>query len=336
MAEAEQGRIEVAPEELEFFSSGLNRPECVLCLADGTVATSNWAGGVSVIHPDGLVRHILGERPGREPVATNGFAIDGNGDFLLADLGGDGGGIWRLGIDGQLAPLLTEVGGTAIPPTNFVGVDRKGRIWATVSTRHKPRADAYRPDIADGFIILLDDNGARIVADGLGYTNEAIVDPGGDWLYVNETFGRRTSRFRIGDDGSLGVRETVTEYGPGTFPDGLAFDEEGHFWMTSVVSNRLIRVAPDGDQTVVLEENDPDALEVVEAAYQACEMERKHLDIIKSEVMQSISSIAFGGADRRTVFLGNLLDHRIYSFRSPVAGAEPSHWNIGLARYAGG
>ena len=40
--------------------------------------------------------------------------------------------------------------------------------------------------------------------------------------------------------------ETVTQFGAGDFPDGLAFDEEGHAWVVSIVSNRLIRVAPDG------------------------------------------------------------------------------------------
>jgi sugar lactone lactonase YvrE len=331
MENGDSTRFHIEPADLGRFGGGLKRPECVLCLADGTVVTSNWGGGVSVTAPGGGVRHILGERPGQQPVATNGFAIDRRGDFLLADLGNDGGGVWRLACDGTLTPVMTEVDGVAMPPTNFVGVDRQDRIWATVSTRHAPRDTAYRPDVADGFIVLMDARGTRVVADDLGYTNEAIVDPGGDWLYVNETMARRTSRFAIGGDGSLGPRQTVTEYGPGTFPDGLAFDEEGCFWMTSVVSNRLIRVAPDGSQTIVVEENDPAALAIVERAFQAGEMGRPHLDSIETEVMLSISSIAFGGRDRRTVFLGNLLDDKLYSFKSPVAGAAPPHWDIVLS-----
>ena len=49
---------------------------------------------------------------------------------------------------------------------------------------------------------------------------------------------------------------------------------------------------------------------------------------VEAEIMRSVSSIAFGGPDRRTVYLGNLLDQRIYSFRSPIPGAAPSHWNF--------
>jgi sugar lactone lactonase YvrE len=49
--------------------------------------------------------------------------------------------------------------------------------------------------VSDGFIVRVDDAGARIVADGLGYTNEVQLDPSGERLYVNETFGRRLSRW---------------------------------------------------------------------------------------------------------------------------------------------
>ena len=47
-----------------------------------------------------------------------------------------------------------------------------GRVWVTVSTRLTPRALGYRSDVADGFVVRRRPRGARIVADGLGYTNE--------------------------------------------------------------------------------------------------------------------------------------------------------------------
>ena len=323
--------FQLKPGDLDFYGAGLTRPECVLCLADGTVITSHWEGGVSIIDTAGGRRDILGQRSNDlPPVATNGFALTGAGDFLLADLHGDGGGVWRLSQDGNVSPLLVELDGQALPSANFVGVDHKDRIWITISTRHDPRALAYRADVADGFIILMDGAGARIVADNIGYTNEAIVDPSGNWLYVNETMARRTSRYRIKDDNSLGPRETFVEYGAGTYPDGLAFDEEGAFWMTSVVSNRVVRVTADREQTVVVEENDAEQLAVVEKAFLARKMGREHLDSIQTEVMKSISSIAFGGPDRRTAYLGNLLDTRLYTFESPVPGFLPSHWNVRL------
>lgn len=318
------------PGELETVGRDLKRPECVLCTRAGDVVASHWDGGVTHIRADGSQRHILGMREERSPVGTNGCAITADGDFLLADLSEGGGGVWRLTAEGALAPFVLEVDGVGLPPTNFVGVDRTGRTWITVSTRHEPRHDALRRDVADGYIVLADERGARIAADGLCYTNEAIVDPAGEWLYVNETMARRTSRYRIALDGTLGERETVTEYGLGTFPDGLAFDAEGHVWITAVLANSVVRVAPDGSQQVIVEENDPELLREIETLHESCSLTGRDLARIKTEVMKNISSIAFGGPDLKTVYLGNLLDDKLYSFRSPVAGAKPSHWEVNL------
>ena len=192
-------------------------------------------------------------------------------------------------------------------PSNFVFEDDRDRVWITVSTRRVPRAAGYRPDVADGFIVLADARGVRIVADGIGFTNEAMLSPGGHWLYVNETFARRLSRFRVAPDGSLGGKEIVTTFGHGTYPDGLAFDAEGHVWITSIVSNRVLRVAPDGATTLVLEDADPAHVDWCEAAYLRCELGRPHLDKAAGRVLKNISSLAFGGPDLRTAYLGCLL-----------------------------
>jgi sugar lactone lactonase YvrE len=135
--------------------------------------------------------------------------------------------------------------GGPLPPSNFVISDGAGGLWLTISTRRVPRALGYRKDVDDGFIVhIAADGPARIAADGLGYTNECMVHPSGKWLYVNETFVRRLSRFELLGPGKLGRRETVCEFGAGTFPDGLAFDVDGNAWVTSIVSNRVVRVSP--------------------------------------------------------------------------------------------
>ena len=316
-------------QSLGHLGTGLVRPECVLATAHGDLYSADWRGGVAHRLPDGTQRLYSGRLPGGAGLRPNGIALLADGSFLIAHLGAEQGGVYRLMRDGRVEPWLLEVAGEALPPTNFVLRDAAGRTWVTVSTRLVPRALGYRRSCNDGFIACVQPDGrAAVVADGLGYTNEVALHPGGAWLYVNETFARRLSRFSLRSNGSLGARETVTEFGPGTFPDGLAFDEAGHAWVVSIVSNRLIRVAPDGSQTLWLEDADAEHLAWVEAAYEAAQMGRPHLDGVRSQVLRNISSIAFAGPQRRTAVLGCLLGDSLATLALPVAGAVPAHWNV--------
>ena len=319
-----------APEALTLvdtpLGSGLVRPECVLATRAGDLFTADWRGGVAHLRPDGSQALYSGPGPDGLVLKPNGIALQADGSFLVTHLGATDGGVFQLTRAGVVTPWLLRVDGLDLPPTNFVLLDATGGAWVTVSTRLQPRALGYRRSCNDGFIVRVDAHGARTVADGLGYTNEVALHPSGRWLYVNETFSRRLSRFALRSDGSLGAKEVVCEFGPGTFPDGLAFDEAGHAWVVSIVSNRLIRVAPDGAQTVWLEDADPAHLAWVEAAFEAGQMDRPHLDGIRSQRLRNISSIAFAGADRRTGVLGCLLGDRLESVRLPVAGVAPTHW----------
>ena len=313
-------------DDVEFLATGLVRPECVLCTKAGALFASDWGGGVTRIGPDGGQQRILA--PASAGLRPNGIALSRDGSFLIAHLGDTEGGVFRLRRDGGLEPVLIEVAGEALPPTNFVMEDALGRLWITVSTPRAPRHLGYRRDLAEGFIVLLDQRGARIVARDLGYTNEVQIDPSGEWLYVNETFGRRLSRFRIGANGGLSERQTVTEFGLGTFPDGLAFDCEGAAWVVSIVSNRVIRVDREGRQEILLEDSDAEHLAWVEAAYEAGTLGRPHLDRAASRRLRNVSSLAFGGPDLKTVTLGCLLGDSLARFRSPVAGWPLPHWEI--------
>ncbi len=308
----------------EAIGSDLHRPECVLTARDGTLWTSDWRGGVTRIAPDGTQRAIIDAAAGLKP---NGIAILPSGSFLLANLG-EAGGVWRLSRDGVAEPYLMEADGVQLPPCNFVLVDELRRTWITVSTRREPRDLAFRSDVADGFIVLVDETGARIVADGLGYTNEVQIDPSGRWLYVNETFGRRLRRFAIGAGGSLkGDGEVVALFGDGTYPDGLCFDSAGTAWITSPVSNRILCIDSEGTQTVFFEDADRSHVAWVEEAFQKGLMRRQHLEACGETRLRNLSSLAFGGADLKTGYLGSLQGTAVETIALPVAGRAPAHWS---------
>ena len=153
-------------------------------------------------------------------------------------------------------------------------------------------------------------------------------DPAGNWLYVVETFGRRVRRFPIRAGAELGTAETVfSVHGDGFFPDGFAFDDEGGLWVTSLVSNRLVRFYDDRLETI-LEEVNADFVDRVEQAFASRTMTAEHLGRIPRTLLQQLTSLAFGGPDRRTVYLGTLHGSCLYRFRAAVAGARLPHWNL--------
>jgi len=314
-------------ESVRFIGSGLVRPECVLATQRGDLFTADWRGGIAHAAPDGSVRLYSGTTADLpEGLRPNGIALEADGSFLFANLGSTLGGIFRLTRDGQVCPVIRQVDGVDLPPSNFVVRDNLGRLWATVSTRLQPRALDYRRAAATGFVLLDDGKGPRIVADGLGFTNECLVDPSGRFLYVNETYARRLSRFALKANGDLAPKEVVVEFGRGQFPDGLAFDVEGNAWIAGIISNQLLRVSPSGKMDIVLEDSDPGHVAWIEDAYDAETLGPPHMGKIVSKRLRNISSIAFGGQDLRTAYLGCLLGDSIAAVAMPAAGVPPVHW----------
>ena len=308
----------VVPDSFSSVGSGLSRPECVLATAAGDVVASDWRGGLSIVRSTGGVESLLAVN---SPISLrpNGIAFTAAGSFLIAQLG-EAGGVWTLAPDGTLSPFLTEIEGAPLPPTNFAIEDESHRAWISVSTRRHPRQLAWRRDVADGFVACVTQAGARIVADSLHYANEVRLDPSGRFLYVVETFGRRLIRYPADADGTLGPRETVVQFEYGFFPDGFAFDMEGGIWVTSLISNKVVRVRTDGSIETILAEVNDAFVDAVETAFASGIMASEHLGPIPGTTLQHVTSVSFGDRDRRTVFLGSLHGECIYRFRSHVSG----------------
>ncbi len=326
--------------DVTFAGEGLHRPECVLATEKGDLYAGDWQGGIAHVKPDGsqtLYQAKTADIP--EGLRPNGIALESDGAFLFANLGTDVGGVWRIdrgsernGVrrPSQVRPVLVELEGKPLPPSNFVTRDAHGRLWLTVSSRVKPRGDDFTPNARTGFIVLQDAKGARIVADELGYTNECYVHPSGDSLYVIETYGRRLSRFVLKKNGDLGPKEVVADLSPNSgvegYPDGFAFDAEGGCWVACIVSNQLVRVDRDGRVEVVLEDKDAGFVAANERAFLGNTRLRPPIDGIPTKTLRNISNIAFGGPDRKTLHMGCLSGERIAKIPAPIAGHPPVHW----------
>jgi len=317
--------------EFGWIGHDLCRPECVLTHSSGWVFVPSWAesGGITAISPDGK-SHQHQARTDGSAMRPNGIALEPFGSFLFAHLGAEEGGVFRLLADGTVEPVLTEVSGRPIPPSNFVAVDNLDRLWLSVSTTLSPRSRDYSPDASTGMIIVQDRQGARVVADNLGYANEFLISADATKLFINETFRRRLVSYDIAPNGALKGPHVIATFSAGDFPDGLAMDAEGAFWVTGIITNRVFRITPDGHRELVFEDCDAAHAAWVEDAFQRRMMGRPHLDTIKSRVLRSTSSLAFGDPDLRTAYLGCLLGDRIATLRLPAPGLPLPHYTYNI------
>lgn len=319
---------------LRTIGTQLQRPECILAQRDGSLLTADARGGIVHIDASGEQKLVLPANVDTSAIGDgltsgslpNGLALDAQGNVIIANIGTDR--VERLMRSGEMRVLLDKIDGRPMGKVNFVLRDSKDRLWITVSTRINPWPDAIRSNLADGYIVLLDERGARIVADGLAFTNEIRLDAREEWLYVAETTAKRVSRFRVLDNGELGPRET---YGPSQLGagliDGIAFDAYGNLWCAMIFADRLIAIDPGGDVHTLLDDGDKNATARFDAAFATGEIvPGKVMEATGGTIAPWLTSVTFGGPDLKTVYLGSLKGQSIPYFTSPVAGLPMIHW----------
>lgn len=315
----------------------LQRPECILAEADGTLWTAD-ARGVMRIAADGAQTLIRQQRPNADTgdraldaqslilggSLPNGIAFDRDGNILIANFGTDA--IELMTRDGRSRTLHDRIDGQPLGKTNFVLSDSKGRIWFTVTTRLDPWTRSINEKTADGYVGLIDAKGIRIVADGFVGTNEIRLDAKEEWLYVVESNARRISRLRVDADGACSGREVFGPSNLGGIPDGFAFDAHGNLWITLIMAERLVALTPEGELLTLLDDGKPEAIRVYDEHFHAGTMTPEIMATCKGTLAPWMASLTFGGPDLRTVYLGSLMGTTLPSFRSPVAGQPLSHW----------
>jgi len=110
-------------------------------------------------------------------------------------------------------------------------------------------------------------------------------------------------------------------------PDGFAFDAYGNLWVTLVMTDQLIAITPEGEVLTLLDDSHPEAARRLNEHYEARTLTPEIMGACAGTLAPWMASLTFGGPDLRTVYLGSLRGTTLPSFRSPVAGLAPIHWN---------
>ncbi len=330
--------FQVDPADIGYVGHDLQRPECILAEPDGTLWSADARGGVVRIPPEGEQEVIsqsfesafkeAADDANRftEGTLPNGLAFAENGDILISNFGTDV--LEVMSRDGKTRLMYDSIDGEPIGKVNFVLRDSQNRIWITISTRIKNWMKAMSPNVADGYIALVDDRGMRVAADGFAFTNEIRLDAKEEYMYIVETCGQCISRMKVGKDGSLSNREIFgpTKLGKAGFPDGIAFDAYGNLWGTLVMADQIFAITPEGDFHVILDDGNEEASLAMEKAFVEDRMTPDHMLEAGGTIAPWFASVTFGGPDLKTAYIGSLRGTRIPYFESPVAGLPMVHW----------
>ncbi len=149
-------------------------------------------------------------------------------------------------------------------------VDRAGRFWAgtkNIANTPSPTGSVYRLD---------SDLTAHRIVSGISCANGIAWSPNNRTMYVCDTWVRRIYTYRfVLETGTASERALFAEIAPDDgFPDGLTVDAEGFVWSAHYNGWRITRYAPDGS-----------------------------VDRVLRMPVQHVTSLTFGGADLRTLFI---------------------------------
>lgn len=293
---------------------GLQRPECVWVDRDG-IWISDARGGVSRVAADGTPR-----LRGSGILEPNGFSRRPDGSFVVAGIGD--GGLHLISPTGETRTLLNQFKGRPLGAVNYACAEGMDRIWLSVMTRGLPWHTALSARHIDGYILRLDHGGrCEIVADGLDLTNEVKVSPDARHLYAVETFGSRIVRFAIRRDGSLGAKESVgpESLGLDVMPDGITFDTAGNLWVTVINQNGLYVIDRLNAVHIVYRDPHPRAVQVLAdaVAHRSGAAEQLAACAAVAGALRLPTSVAFGGPDGRTGYIGSVGLSTLATFRLP-------------------
>ena len=197
---------------------------------------------------------------------------DGRAVVMLVD------GVYRVDLGHGGVSELTRPDTDPRNRSNEVRTDPQGRLWlGTMFNNIGPNGEDLPVNAGNGSVFCVTPDGyARRMLSDITITNTFCWSPDGGTFYTADTPKRVIWSFAYDPDGpTLHDRKVFIEgdIAPGN-PDGASMDEDGCLWSARWGGGRVVRLTPDGkvDRTIELPAKQP-------------------------------SSCAFGGADRKTLYI---------------------------------
>lgn len=274
-------------------------PAAVVCFlegpavdADGSVLFSDIAGNrILKMNPKGQVS-VFRADSGR----TNGNTFDSQGRLISCEGAENGPGgrrrIVRTDMKTGFVTVLTDkFEGKRYNSPNDVVADKLGRIWFT-DPLYSPDRSTMEMDVEGVYRIDPDGKVSRVLDQKRVHRPNGIaITPDAKTLYVIDSHpkpggNRKIWAFAVNNDGTLGKERLVYDFGTGRGGDGMRLDVKGNLWVAGGISYK--RSA--GEDVSV-----PPGVYVISPDGTLLGRIPVGEDLI--------TNLAFGGADRKTLYI---------------------------------
>jgi gluconolactonase len=238
-----QDRIVPAGAKLEMVWGEGEFTEGPALAPDGSILFSDIGESIYRYDPKTGKTELFRRPSGR----ANGLMFNQGGNLIACE-GANAGGNRRISIttgidgggkDGQVKTLADRYEGKRFNSPNDLAIDAQGRVYFT-----DPRYvgnDTRELDFEGVFLVSTDGSSVKLATRDVQKPNGILVSPDGKAVYVadnNPQGNRQLVAFNVKsdgtlDDGTLGEKRTLFDFGGGRGIDGMALDTKGNIYATA-------------------------------------------------------------------------------------------------------